>query len=129
MMRIAPFLALAACSPGAPDYVPPDDADLSYGSGWVLRVEDDACGFRDDQPPPPTMGGVVQVENRYRETTIAAVLVGFGCGEAPQGAIAPGDTLVVGAQIGEVVRIELEDATVLSAWELFFMDGGTVVIQ
>jgi hypothetical protein len=128
-MRTTCWLAaVAGCSPGAPDYVPPEAADLSYGIGWVVRVEDDACGFEDDVIEGG-IGGAVQVEDAYRTVALETTLVTYDCSETTQGPVAPGETLPIAAQIGEVVRIQTEAGEVLSAWELLFGDGGTVVIQ
>ena len=122
---------IAGCSEPAPNYHPPEDADLSFATGWVLRVEDDACGFepRDETIPGVGANGAITFDSRFRMTSVEITSVDIACAETSELVLGPGESDFIGLAVYGVARVYTEDGDLLSAWELLFADGGTVVLQ
>lgn len=98
------------------------NGDASFEEGdYYIRVADDACP--DPTDPPSFFPISMAVANQFRNTTVTTGVVDIDCVERSGPAIAPGETVDVGVQPRDIVRIyNATTGELLSAWQITSLD-------
>lgn len=98
------------------------NGDASFEEGdYYIRVADDACP--DPTDPPSFFPISMAMANQFRNTTVTTGVVDIDCVERPGPSIAPGETVDVGVQPRDIVRVyNATTGELLNAWQITSLD-------